>query len=242
MDLLMNRKLWIGLVPLLLSMGGGACRATPSDTPAAEPSPTPANIALPEPRLDGDVALEAAIAKRRSVRAFTSTPLTWEQIGQLLWAAQGVTDPQQGFRAAPSAGARYPLELYVILPEGLYWYQPEEHALIPLSADDMREAAWDAGLRQDALRLHSPHQPLHGLAAPHLHLVTRAEQRTRRVGRHVPLVYGGRQPSTLRFNTEAISLRTIMPSQSWTRGCTCRWCCEIEYETSSVDQEVKNEN
>ncbi|NBD34463.1 MAG: SagB/ThcOx family dehydrogenase [Chloroflexi bacterium] len=148
----MNRKLWFVLVALLLSVGGGACRTPTSNAPAAEASPAPGDLELPAPRLDGDVALEAAIAERRSVRSFTSTPLTLEEIGQLLWAAQGITDPQQGFRAAPSAGARYPLELYVILPEGVYWYRPEGHDLTRLSAEDMREAAWDAGLRQDALR------------------------------------------------------------------------------------------
>lgn len=130
----------------LLVVTGGACRAAPGAQ-----APALATLDLPPPRLDGDMSLEAAIIGRRSVRDFTETPLTLEQVGQLLWAAQGVTD-SRGLRAAPSAGARYPLELYVILPDGLYHYQPDGHRLTQLRAEDLRPAAWEAGLRQDSLR------------------------------------------------------------------------------------------
>ncbi len=145
MYLIRKRLLWIDILVLLV-IGSGACQATPTDLPENS-----FNQELPAPNLEGDMALEAAIAERRSVRTFTSEPLTEEHIGQLLWAAQGITD-HQGHRAAPSAGALYPLELYVILPEGLYHYQPDGHRLTQLIAEDMRSAVWEAGLRQDALR------------------------------------------------------------------------------------------
>ncbi len=141
-------KLCFGALALLLSVGGGACRAASMVTPTAREA---VDLELPAPRQSSDTALEEAIAARRSVRSFTDEPLTPEQIGQLLWATQGRTDPR-GLRAAPSAGALYPLELYVILPEGVYRYQPDGHYLTRLYAEDMREVVWQAGLRQDALR------------------------------------------------------------------------------------------
>ncbi|MGC8875330.1 MAG: SagB/ThcOx family dehydrogenase, partial [Chloroflexia bacterium] len=73
------------------------------------------------------------------------------EIAQLLWAAQGITDPR-GFRTAPSAGALYPLELYLALPEGWYHYRPEGHLLELLGEEDLRPLLWEAGLRQGALR------------------------------------------------------------------------------------------
>ena len=114
MHLMQKGLLWITLLALMVGVSSGACRATSTDGPEAAPTRE-----LPAPRLDGDMALEAAIAERRSVRTFRSDPLTQEQIGQLLWATQGITDDPQGFRAAPSAGALYPLEIYVILPDGV---------------------------------------------------------------------------------------------------------------------------
>jgi SagB-type dehydrogenase family enzyme len=127
------------------------CRSE-SDTPT--PSPTqalPMTIQLPPPREQGEMSLEQAIAQRRSVRAFTEQKLTQAQLSQLLWAAQGITDPR-GFRAAPSAGALYPLELYVVSADGFYHYQPKGHKLMLLVTEDMRQAVWRAGLKQDALR------------------------------------------------------------------------------------------
>ncbi len=132
-----------GLALLLLVT---ACRAAPASR--SEPLET---VELPRPDTTGEQPLESVIAARRSVRAFTAETLSLAQVGQLLWAAQGVTDPA-GLRAAPSAGALYPLELYVILPEGLYHYRPAEHHMARLADEDLRETVWEAGLRQDALQ------------------------------------------------------------------------------------------
>lgn len=71
------------------------------------------NVALSKPALTGSTSLEQLLAQRRSIRDYQNTKLELAEIGQLLWAAQGVTD-SRGFRTAPSAGALYPLELYVV--------------------------------------------------------------------------------------------------------------------------------
>ncbi len=95
-------------------------------------------IQLPAPDTTGAMPLEQAIAQRRSKRSFTDEPLSLAQIGQLLWAAQGITEPQRGFRAAPSAGALYPLELYVVAADGVYHYQPQGHQARLHMAGDRR--------------------------------------------------------------------------------------------------------
>lgn len=114
-------------------------------------------LELPEPRLDGDVSLEASIRERRSVREFSKRPLSLADAGQLLWAAQGVTS-RDGGRAAPSAGALYPLELYLVagniesLPAGLYRYRPRGHRLQHLADGDLRDALGRAALGQAWVR------------------------------------------------------------------------------------------
>ncbi|GAO02164.1 SagB/ThcOx family dehydrogenase [Anaeromyxobacter sp. PSR-1] len=113
------------LVLALLAPGPGA---------AAAPA-----VPLPPPHREGRLGVEAALASRRSVRAFTAEPLTLAEVGQLLWAAQGVTGPE-GQRAAPSARRQYPLEIAVVaqhvdgLPPGAYRYLPARHALEPLAS------------------------------------------------------------------------------------------------------------
>ncbi|MFQ6048035.1 MAG: SagB/ThcOx family dehydrogenase [Phycisphaerae bacterium] len=93
------------------------------------------------------MSLERAIALRRSCRAFRADSLSAEQIGQLFWSAQGITEPQRGRRAAPSAGATYPLELYAVRREGVFCYRPAGHELAAISERDVRSelarAAWD---------------------------------------------------------------------------------------------------
>jgi len=107
---------------------------------------------LPPPHTTGTISIEQVLARRRSIRSFTDQPLTPSEIGQLLWAAQGVTDPQWGFRAAPSAGALYPLELYVVTAEGVYHYQPQGHRVRLHLSGDRRAELSQACLGQGAVR------------------------------------------------------------------------------------------
>ncbi len=95
-------------------------------------------IQLTDPNLTGTLTFEAALAKRRSVRQFSSQALKRTQIGQLAWAGQGITDKQRGLRTAPSAGSVYPIELFIATNEGLFIYRPTEHSLQQTSEEDIR--------------------------------------------------------------------------------------------------------
>ncbi len=111
-------------------------------------------LPLPEPSCDGLIAVEKALSSRRSVREFARGPLTLSQVSQLLWATQGTTDPA-GLRTAPSAGALYPLEIYLVagnvtsLDAGVYKYTSRRHALRLTTAGDRRAQLAAAALGQD---------------------------------------------------------------------------------------------
>ncbi|HDP74245.1 MAG TPA: SagB/ThcOx family dehydrogenase [Candidatus Woesearchaeota archaeon] len=106
-------------------------------------------IILPSPGTKGELSLEEAIVARRSVRVFRPDELDYAQVSQLLWAAQGITDEATGHRAAPSAGATYPLELYYIDSKGVYRYNPSENLLEPLKSGDYRSDLASAALGQN---------------------------------------------------------------------------------------------
>lgn len=111
-------------------------------------------IALPPPRLDSNCSLERTLRERRTARTFGKDPLTLAEAAQLLWAAQGVTSTQ-GLRTAPSAGALYPLEVYLLagqvkgLAAGIYQYAPEPHSLKRHLAGDRRPELAAAALGQN---------------------------------------------------------------------------------------------
>lgn len=96
-------------------------------------------IALPSPRTASAVSLEAALSRRRSIRTLRPDAIDAATLGQLLWAAQGITSAD-GLRTAPSAGALYPLEIYVATADGLYHYRPDGHRLGLHRAGDQRAA------------------------------------------------------------------------------------------------------
>ena len=108
-------------------------------------------VKLPAPQTAGSVSLEEAISRRRSIRTYSSKTLTKEQISQLLWAGQGITDAENGFRTAPSAGAIYPFRLYIVSAEGLFRYDPGDHSLELIREGDMRALAASAAFGQDFL-------------------------------------------------------------------------------------------
>lgn len=96
------------------------------------------NITLPAPQLKGAVSLEESIQARRSKRSFSDRDLSLEQVSQLLWSCQGITHERRGYRAAPSAGALYPLEVYVVKKDGFFSYMPKGHKLKLISSEDLR--------------------------------------------------------------------------------------------------------
>jgi SagB-type dehydrogenase family enzyme len=134
----------VGVILLLAGCGPSGMQ-TGAERPAGE-------ISLPAPR-DTGTTLEEALRRRRSVRQYGDRPLLLDEVGQLLWACQGVTD-RRGFRTAPSAGALYPLEVYVAvgqvqgLSPGVYRYLPENHSLSCLRLGDVRQELSEVALRQ----------------------------------------------------------------------------------------------
>ena len=154
----MGRRYWNYLVilaiALLIFSGCGKPAGIPTPTPSSE---QPEVINLPEPQYDSDVSIEQSFLNRRSIRSYTGEPLTLREVSQLLWAAQGITDPR-GFRTAPSAGALYPLEVYLVagdvedLTSGVYRYEPDGHQLARIIDGDKRAELADAALAQPCVK------------------------------------------------------------------------------------------
>lgn len=110
-------------------------------------------VELPALPRDGAGTLEEALRRRRSVRTYAPKPLTLEQVSRLLWAGQGITHAE-GLRTAPSAGALYPLELYLVvdsvdgMSSGVYRYRAEHHDLVLHQPDARLPALARAAVRQ----------------------------------------------------------------------------------------------
>ena len=141
----------LALVVLILS---GCAGPQPTAPPTATPEiVSGTEITLPAPKLSSEVSLEETLHQRRSTRDYSDEALTLAEVSQLLWAAQGVT-AEWGGRTAPSAGALYPLEVYVIagnvdeLAPGVYKYRPDGHALVQLRDEDVRVELAEAALGQ----------------------------------------------------------------------------------------------
>jgi len=117
----------------------------------------PARVHLPPPSQKGSLSLEEAIARRRSVRDFTSEPISQSQLSQILWAAQGISNARGRYRTVPSAGATYPLEIFVAcgengiegIGEGIYRYNVESHSLALHFKGDARRELARAALDQE---------------------------------------------------------------------------------------------
>ena len=122
---------------------------------------------LPPYTTTGDISVETALATRRSRRNFQDKPISTSQLSQILWAAYGITSPvpdspqlRGGLRTTPSAGALYPLEIYVIIGNvegiepGVFRYIPDGHKLIRIADGDIRaelsDAAWGQRMVRDA--------------------------------------------------------------------------------------------
>ncbi len=116
-------------------------------------------LELPEPQTDGGRPLWETVAARRTFRDFNGQPLDLTALSQLLWACQGITGRFYDFelRSAPSAGALFPVETYVVLNRvnglepGLCHYRVQEHALEVLRRGDLRESLTQAGMMQPVL-------------------------------------------------------------------------------------------
>ncbi|MGD9367835.1 MAG: SagB/ThcOx family dehydrogenase [Desulfobacteraceae bacterium] len=115
-----------------------------------------AGMRLLPPQKKGRITVEEALEQRRTVRAYQTRPLKLEQLSQLLWAAQGLTGSSGYKRAAPSAGALYPMDVYAVLGQdsvaqieaGVYRYEPQKHALSEIARQDVKDAVAKAALGQ----------------------------------------------------------------------------------------------
>jgi len=140
---------------LICSCGQSETTSAASLTPALEVDKM--RIKLPKPKYNSDVSLEESLIKRRSVRDYTGELLSLEEVSQLLWAAQGTTS-DRGFRTAPSAGALYPLEVYVIVGDvqdlavGIYLYKPKKHEVVMIADKDVRQQLAGAALGQSSVK------------------------------------------------------------------------------------------
>lgn len=109
---------------------------------------------LPKPKYTSKISVEEAILKRRSVRSYKDIALTIEEISQLLWSVQGKT-AEWGGRTVPSAGATYPLEIYIVVGKvngieaGVYHYNPDEHSISRKKRGDVRSKLATAALGQE---------------------------------------------------------------------------------------------
>jgi SagB-type dehydrogenase family enzyme len=114
-------------------------------------------IKLPSPVYKSSISIEEALLKRRSVRRYKNEVLQLKEISKLLWAAQGITEEFGSGRTAPSAGALYPLKLYLVsgnvdsLAPGVYHYIPFGHILLQIAEGDMRKSLTAAASMQGAL-------------------------------------------------------------------------------------------
>jgi SagB-type dehydrogenase family enzyme len=151
----MEYKRWAAMIPLvtaILVLTIGCTSNTVSSTEVVM------KITLPEPVYDSEASLEETLLARRSVRSYSEEPITLQQLSQLLWAGQGITDPS-GKRTAPSAGALYPLKLYVVagnvggLGTGVYEYEPETHTLVKTMDGDQRQSLAQVALSQTCVEL-----------------------------------------------------------------------------------------
>ena len=109
-------------------------------------------------KYSSDTSVEKALLERRSVRSYKAEPLTIPEIAQILWAAQGITEPKKGMRTAPSARGMYLIEVYLVagnvtnLPAGMYKYVPQGHELMKIAEgnvrDDLFKAAGQAQIKK----------------------------------------------------------------------------------------------
>lgn len=154
-------------VALAAALVAGCVRAAPEEL-LSDKAAFSEVVPLPAPRTSGEMSLEQAIARRRSGRAFRPGPLPLWVVGQLLWAGQGVTDTG-GKRAAPSAGALYPLDLYVVEPAAVLHYLPEGHRVERRADIDRRPELQHAAFSQSFVA-----------DAPVIIIITASPERTRR--------------------------------------------------------------
>lgn len=191
-------------------------RETPEDdSPGTEPAVSGGTVSLPRPRtVEGDTHVGTAIANRRSRREYGKEPISLGELGQLLWAAQGVTQRNLGtvdFRAAPSAGGTYPLEIFVVpddpgvegIDPGVFHYRQDDHEL-----ERVRSGSFGSRMQWIAID-----QEWVGEAALNIVITALDERTTERYGvrgkrRYVPME-AGHAGQNIYLQAESLRLATV---------------------------------
>jgi SagB-type dehydrogenase family enzyme len=142
----MSRNGRIAIIILIVLLGVTFIYLIWPETEETKPREIISIVSLPKAEMNTSVSVEVAIQNRRSIRHYTGDPLALQDVSQLMWAAQGITDPQTKFRTVPSGGHTYPLEVYILagkggvtgLNEGVYHYNPFNNTLEQILATDVR--------------------------------------------------------------------------------------------------------
>lgn len=143
----MNRRAFLKTVPALAVLAAAKTGLTQDTNTGAAPAPqlqpaisTDDVIKLNPPDLDKGISIMQALKKRKTNRNITDKKLTLQQLSELLWAADGVNRPD-GKRTSPAAMAIYSVDIYVVLPEGVYLYDVAKHQLGLIAKGDFRKLA-----------------------------------------------------------------------------------------------------
>jgi len=143
----MNRRTFLKAVPgltvLAATKSGFSQDANVTSSPTQQLTPFPADmgvIKLNPPDLNKGISIMQALKNRKTQRDISDKKVTLQQLSELLWAADGVNRPD-GKRTSPAAMAIYSVDIYVVLPEGVYLYDVAKHELTPIAKGDYRKAA-----------------------------------------------------------------------------------------------------
>jgi SagB-type dehydrogenase family enzyme len=159
------KRTYLILFLLILSIGcTQQAKAPEGKTDLFKMENSPLSYVLPSPDFEGSISVEEALLHRRSHRSFMKEAISAEDLSQILWAAYGITQPLQGFpqtrgglRTAPSAGARYPLEIYALvgnvrgIEPGVYRYDSREHRITRVIDKDIKQELAAAALNQEMI-------------------------------------------------------------------------------------------
>jgi nitroreductase len=139
----MNRRMFLKAVPAIGVLGITSSSFSEDANTTNNVNIAPgANgvIKLNTPDLNGGISLMQALKKRKSTRDMSDKKLTLQQLSDLLWSADGVSRPD-GKRTTPAAMGIYCVDIYVVLPEGVYLYDSAKHELKPVAKGDFRKLA-----------------------------------------------------------------------------------------------------
>ncbi len=139
----MNRRTFLKTVPALSALGVTKLGFSQNADTAGQSQQVPQKfgvIKLNPPELDRGISLMQALKKRKSTRDISDKKLTLRQLSDLLWAADGVNRPD-GKRTSPAAMGIYCIDIYVVLPEGVFLYDPAKSELKPVAKGDFRKSA-----------------------------------------------------------------------------------------------------